>query len=81
MSLLGGLATGRLRCSSGSCFCRMCRHDQAHVPENATAVGVVLPKYLTYLRCAPQEPAPQRSISFAAVRAIQRFTERKPRTA
>ncbi len=48
--------------------------------ETATAAGVILPKYLGYLRVTPNGFAPQRVSGHAALCAIQSFIERKPRT-
>jgi hypothetical protein len=49
--------------------------------ETATAAGVVLPKNLSYVRIASQACASQRPVGHKTVLALQKFTERKPRTA
>jgi hypothetical protein len=49
--------------------------------ETATAVQVLLPKNLAYSRGVSQIYAQQRFGGFLAVVALQKFTERKPRTA
>jgi hypothetical protein len=49
--------------------------------ETTTAAGVVVPKYLAYLRVARTELAPRHFDGFAASSAGQKITERKPRTA
>ncbi len=53
---------------------------QVKLRESATATGVVLPKYLPYLRVAPHGPTFQCADALAVLRVVQRFTERKPRT-
>lgn len=49
--------------------------------KTATAAGVVLPKNLSYLRVASQACAQQCPDGRKPAQALQKFTERKPRTA